>query len=216
MKFRYVPAFCLLLFCFCLYFCISAHSYAQAVQTDLSQSFFRLHILANSDSQEDQALKYLVRDELISYMNQLCKDVSSKEEVIRLANAHQEDFKNIAENVISENGFSYPVNVEIGSFSFPTKHYGNLSLPAGIYDALRISIGKAEGQNWWCVLFPPLCFISPATGIVEEENMQQIEENLSPDEVRLISDSEDSSVRFQFKIVEVMHKVDTFFQKTNH
>lgn len=208
---RIIPFF-LLLFSFCLFFFFSAHSYARSVHEDLSTSFFRLHILANSDSEEDQNLKYLVRDEIISYLNTLSDSASSKEEVMELAKMHLADFRKIAEKVIQENGYSYPVSVEVGNFSFPTKYYGNLSLPTGSYDALRITIGRAEGQNWWCVLFPPLCFVSPATGIVEEDSMKQIEEGLSRDEVALITTDDTNSVSFKFKLVELMQNADAFFE----
>lgn len=208
---RIIP-FCLLLLSFCLFFFFSAHSYAQSVHEDLSASFFRLHILANSDSEEDQNLKYLVRDEIIAYLNTLSDGTSSKEEVMELAKMHLVDFRKIAEKVIQENGYSYPVSVELGNFSFPTKYYGNLSLPAGSYDALRITIGRSEGQNWWCVLFPPLCFVSPATGIVEEDSMKQIEEDLSKDEVALITIDDTNSVSFKFKLVELMQNADAFFE----
>lgn len=208
---RFIP-FCLLLISFCVFFLFSAHSYAQSIHEDLSASFFRLHILANSDSVEDQNLKYLVRDEVVAYLNTLCVSGASKEEVMEIARLHLADFKQIAEKVVAENGYSYPVHVEIGNFTFPTKYYGNLSLPAGSYDALRITIGKAEGQNWWCVLFPPLCFVSPATGIVEEESMEQIEENLSEDEVALITTNDTDSVCFKFKLVELMQNADSFWE----
>ena len=147
---RIIPFF-LLLISFCAFFFLSVQSYAQSVEEDLSGSFFRLHILANSNSEEDQALKYLVRDELISYLHTLSGDTHSKESVMELARLHLADFQKVAEKVIAENGYSYPVAVEIGNFPFPTKHYGNLSLPAGSYDALRVTIGKAEGQNMWKV-----------------------------------------------------------------
>ena len=202
----------LLIFSFSFLFIFSAYSYANTINSDLSQSFFRLHILANSDSKEDQELKYLVRDRLISYMNKLCQNLSSKEEALAVASAHLSDFKRLAQETVQQNGFSYPVRVEIGNFPFPTKNYGNLSLPAGYYDALKISIGSAKGQNWWCVMFPPLCFVSPATGVIEEENLEQIKANLSEEEFSLITTEEDSSssISFKFKIVELMKNVDQF------
>ena len=134
----------ILILLFGIFITISAASYAKSVSSNLSSSVFRLHVIANSDSKEDQDLKYKVRDSLISYMNSLCSDLSNKEEAINVAKEHIQDFKSIAKNVINENGFNYDVNVEIGNFEFPTKSYGDISLPAGFYDALRVKIGSAS------------------------------------------------------------------------
>lgn len=121
---------CLLILLLTIYVYISAISYVSAISLDLQNSLFRLHVIAASDSKEDQDLKYIVRDELIKYMNVLAKDVKSKEDVILLAKSHQEDFLKIAQETITQNGYDYDVTVEIGNFSFPTKTYGDISLPA--------------------------------------------------------------------------------------
>lgn len=171
----------------------------------LSDDIFRLHILANSDSEEDQALKLKVRDSILEYMETLTDDISDKQAVIELSKQHTQDFKQIAENVIKENGYDYSVNIEIGNFYFPTKYYGNISLPAGNYDALKIEIGNAKGQNWWCSLFPPLCFVSVSSGVIDEDGQKYLEENLSEEELAIISDSS-SEVEFKFKIIELINK----------
>ena len=182
---------------------LSAYSYAGAINEDLSNNVFRLHVIANSDSNEDQDLKYKVRDKLIEYMKSLTTNISSKEEVIKIANNHISDFESIAKEVITENGFDYDVKVEIGNFSFPTKQYGDISFPAGFYDALKVEIGNAKGQNWWCVMFPPLCFVDVTSGIVPEESKENLQDNLGEEEYDIISNTEDSEiVNFKFKIVE--------------
>lgn len=192
----------ILLFLLFLYISISALSYVNAVSKDIEESVFRLHVIANSDSEEDQNLKYKVRDNLIEYMNTLCKDVESKEEAIKIANLHLDEFKQIAEETIKENGFSYPVNVEIGNFSFPTKNYGDVSLPAGYYDALRVKIGNAEGQNWWCVMFPPLCFVNVSSGIVPEESKELMKEELNDEEYSIITKEDSSEIQFKIGLIE--------------
>lgn len=182
---------------------LSAYSYASAINEDLSNNVFRLHVIANSDSKEDQDLKYKVRDKLIEYMKSLTTNISSKEEVIKIANNHISDFESIAKEVITENGFDYDVKVEIGNFSFPTKQYGDISFPAGFYDALKVEIGSAKGQNWWCVMFPPLCFVDVTSGIVPEESKENLQDNLGEEEYDIISNTENSEiVNFKFKIVE--------------
>ena len=193
----------LLSFVLIAFITLSAYSYSYAVNENLSNNVFRLHVIANSDNEEDQNLKYKVRDELIKYMETLTTSSNTKEEVIQIANNHLEDFKTIAENVIKENGFDYDVNVEIGNFSFPTKQYGDISFPAGFYDALKVQIGEAKGQNWWCVMFPPLCFVDVTSGVVPEESKANLEENLGQEEYDIISNDEDSEIiDFKFKIVE--------------
>ena len=200
----------LLLIVSVLFLLLSAYSYVNAVSNNLADSVFRLHVIANSDSKEDQELKYKVRDKLIEYMNTLTNDMNSKEEVIEIAKAHLEDFKEIAQNVVKENGYNYDVNVKIGNFSFPTKTYGDISFPAGFYDALKVEIGKAEGQNWWCVMFPPLCFVDVTSGVVPEESKENLQENLGDEEYELISDTKNSyALDIKFKIIELFESIGT-------
>lgn len=192
----------ILLFLLFLYISISAFSYVNAVSLDIEKSVFRLHVIANSDEVEDQNLKYKVRDALISYMNSICKDVENKEEAIELAKLHLDDFKKIAEDTILENGFSYSVTVEIGNFSFPTKDYGDVSLPAGFYDALRVKIGEAKGQNWWCVMFPPLCFVNVSSGIVPDESKELMKDTLNDEEYSIITKEDSSEIKFKIGLIE--------------
>lgn len=192
----------ILLFLLFLYISISAISYVNAVSSNIENSVFRLHVIANSDTKEDQDLKYKVRDNLIEYMNSLCKDVTSKEEAIKISKLHEEDFLNIANNTIKENGYSYPVTIEFGNFSFPTKDYGDISLPAGYYDALRVKIGEAKGQNWWCVMFPPLCFVNVSSGIVPEESKELIKQELNDEEYSIITKEDSSNIQFKIGLIE--------------
>ncbi len=202
---KFFKNFIIISILFILFFIITAYSYATTISNGLAENIFRLHILANSDSEEDQTLKLKVRDAILNYMETLTADMSDKQAVITLAKEHTQDFKKIAEQTIQENGYSYSANIEIGNFYFPTKYYGNISLPAGNYDALKIEIGKAEGQNWWCSLFPPLCFVSVSSGVVDEEGEEYLKENLSDEEFAIVSDSSDK-VQFKFKIIEFLNK----------
>ena len=118
----------------------------------------------------------------------------------------QEEFKQIALQTIHDEGYSYNVNISIGNFEFPTKDYGDISLPAGFYDALRVEIGEAQGQNWWCVMFPPLCFVDVTSGVVPEDSKEQLENNLSEEEYALVSEDSDSKIQFKFKILEFFNK----------
>ena len=192
----------LLIILISLYIFINAYSYVNQVSYDLQKSVLRLHVIANSDSEEDQNLKYLVRDNLIQYMNSLCSSSSSKAEVIECASKHLTDFKNIANQTIAENGFSYNADVDLGNFEFPTKTYADISFPSGNYDAIKVKLGDAKGQNWWCVLYPALCFIDVTSGFVPDESKMELKENLTTEEYNLISDNTNPSINFKFKLIE--------------
>ncbi len=181
---------------------INAYNYVEAISDNLYNSVFRLHVIANSNSKEDQDLKYIVRDNLINYMNEKCKNLTSKEAVIQYAENNIAEIKSIAEKAIKENGYNYPVIVEIGNYEFPTKVYGDISFPNGFYDALRVKIGKSTGQNWWCVMFPPLCFIDSSTGIVPDSSKKALKETLSEENYKIISESENSDITIKFKLIE--------------
>ena len=186
-----------------LFILISAISYVDAVSNNIADSVFRLHVIANSNSKEDQELKLKVRDELLSYMNIISKDSTNKQEAMQIANEHKEEFIQIAEKVIKENGYNYTVNVQVGKADFPTKYYGDITLPAGTYDALKVQIGEAKGQNWWCVMFPPLCFVDVSTGIVPDNSKQELKQSLDNEEYDLISKTDNNEISFKFKIVEL-------------
>ena len=207
LKFDYIKRFFIVVILFSFFVFISAFSYVNAVSKNISDSVFRLHVIANSDSTEDQALKYKVRDAVIEYMNNLAADCTSKEEVIALAYEYKDEFSNIAKQVINENGYDYNVTISIGNFEFPTKTYEDISLPAGNYDALRIEIGEAEGQNWWCVMFPPLCFVDVTSGVVPDESKEMMQDNLDDEEYDIISDNESADIKFKFSLIEFFKNI---------
>lgn len=201
-KIKYFCILSILLFSFIF---VSISSYATSVSTDLANNFFRLHILANSDSKEDQDLKLKVRDNIIAYMNTLTYKNLSKEDAILLTKNHLKDFEKIAKETIESEGYNYDVSLNIGNFYFPTKVYGNISLPAGYYDGLKIEIGDAKGQNWWCSLFPPLCFVDISSGVIDEETQENLKDTLSEEDFAIIT-SNSETIRLKFKLVEMFSK----------
>lgn len=194
--------FTLIIFLLLLFIFISALSYATEVSEDLANSVFRLHVIANSDSDSDQNLKYIVRDKVIEYMKTICEDGISKDDYIKIAQDNLENIKIVAQDTVIQNGYNYNVNVSIGNFEFPTKTYGDVSFPAGFYDALRIEIGNASGKNWWCVMFPPLCFVDVTSGVVPEESKETLKNDISSEEYDLITGA-NTEVKFKFKLVEM-------------
>ena len=147
-------------------------------------------------------------------MKKITSNITTKEEAIKIVKEHIADFENIAQTVVFENGFNYAVNIEIGKFDFPTKTYGDVSFPSGYYDALRVKIGEAEGQNWWCVMFPPLCFVDVTSGIIPEESKENLEENLDSESYNLISNNEDDiGLNIKFKLIELFQNIGTKLAK---
>ena len=195
----------IIIFLFILFIFITAKSYASSVFNELSQNIFRLHILANSDSEEDQILKLKVRDNVIKYIREISQNYNNKDDIIKITQNHSKEIKEIALSTIKENGYDYNVSIEFGNFYFPTKYYGNISLPSGSYDALRIKIGKAEGQNWWCSLFPPLCFTDVSSGVIDEKTNKNLKNNLNNEEYEIMT-SQNTSIKFKFKIIELLNK----------
>lgn len=146
-----------------------------------NEDLIRLHVLANSDSVKDQELKLKVRDAVIAYLAPYLETAADKAAAKQIVLEHQINLVAIAESVVKRNGENYPVDLQIGMFDFPIKSYGSLVLPAGKYEAVRVLLGKAEGKNWWCVLFPPLCFIDitnaaaiPAKNVTDNKEQQDV------------------------------------------
>ena len=137
---------------------------------DIRESVFRLHILANSDSSEDQQLKLKVRDRILAESEHLFSDNSDLEEAVESANSSLDFLESIAKDEIIRNGYDYDVSISVENTYFNTRTYGNITLPAGEYTALRIVIGEGAGHNWWCVMFPPIC-VSPSTDGVSIEDI---------------------------------------------
>ena len=123
------------------------------------QGIIRMHVIANSNSQEDQRLKLKVRDRVLEYVGENTKNNDSIDETRLFLMGHKQELADIAEAVVCENGYDYGIDVELGVRWIKEKNYGDITFPAGNYEALNITIGKGQGENWWCVLFPPLCLV---------------------------------------------------------
>lgn len=155
----------------------------------------RFHVRANSDSDEDQELKLAVRDDVITMLKPLvadCDSVAKSKEVIV---NNLENIYSTAVNTITEQGYDYPVKVYVTVEEFPAKTYGDLTFPAGKYQALRIDIGNALGQNWWCVMYPPLCFIDDATTVVSDDGKEILRRNLTDEEYRALLNDPSTEIK---------------------
>ena len=168
---------------------------------DIESEVLRLHILANSDSEEDQTLKLKVRDGLLAYSETLFQNAATKAEAETIAKENLAQIQSEAEKIIRENGYDYGVQVYIKNMSFNTRGYGDVTVPAGNYDAIRVVIGAGEGHNWWCVMFPPLCLPS-ATGT-------ELNTVLNDEEQKIVTDEH---YTFKFKIVEIFESIVSLFR----
>ncbi len=170
-----------------------------AAQNSLSTSAIRFHVLANSDSATDQQLKMKVKENVVNYIYEKTGDFKTVEETKSFITSHDTEIKKIAQKTIEENGFHYTVSSSFGTQTFPVKNYGDVVFPAGDYTSYTISIGSGKGHNWWCVLYPPLCFVDASTGVVPDSSKERLQESLTNQEYHSI-------VKYRFKYLTFLNK----------
>lgn len=198
MKFeKFIVLLCVFVLCMAICNVLPIHG-----EEKIYESVVRLHVLANSDSDEDQALKLKVRDTILSYTSPKVIDSASREEAIETLQGELDNIEKVAKQVILEQGYDYSVEVTLTLEKYPTRNYESMSFPAGEYVSLRVLIGEAEGQNWWCVLFPPLC-LSAASEKAENEDAF-IAVGLNSDQYKIITETEDTKYFLRFKILEAL------------
>lgn len=190
--------------CFALVLAIFAQAMPINGEIEIYDSVVRLHVLANSDSEQDQQLKLKVRDAVLECLQEEMTEFNTVLEAKSFVDANTEKIENAAKACIAENGYAYDVAVETGIEKYPERNYGSVSLPSGDYYSVRVKIGCSAGKNWWCVLFPPLC-VGAATVSEPEEELAAV--GLTSEEVNIITKSDDPKYEIKFKLLE-------FFKKT--
>lgn len=193
----------------------------ELIYEDIVNKIIRFHVIANSDSDEDQALKLKVRDRVVEFISGKLDKSASLEESREIILSNKEEMEGIAKGVIEENNYSYGVVSNLSRENFPDKVYGDVIFPQGEYEAYRIIIGDGKGENWWCVMFPPLCFVDGTKEVVDSSDIKkQIEggEDDSPNEngkeenvkekndEEIKGENEDKKIIFKFKIFEFLFK----------
>lgn len=156
----------------------------------------RLHVIANSDSDADQELKLLVRDAILEETQKILKNAKSREEAEKIISENSALLENIALETVRKNQFDYPVTLELGREKYPTKNYESCAFPSGEYLSLRIKIGEASGENWWCVLFPPLC-LSAAT---DKDAFTSV--GITDSQYQIITETDNPKYKIRFKLLE--------------
>lgn len=160
---------------------------------DISDEVFRIHILADSDSPEDQSLKLMVRDAVLGFTDNLYSTATSKEEAIEITRENLSGIVSTAEAVLESKGCHKKVDAQICNMDFNTRHYGNITMPSGNYTALRLIIGSGEGKNWWCVMYPSLCLYTAS-------DAKSLEDELTSEQYEVITDT--PKYEFKFRILE--------------
>jgi len=179
---------------------------ANVLQEGIASEIIRFHVIANSDSVKDQALKYVIKDALVKELSLYLKDSADINEARNVVIEQLSTVQKTAENIVAQNGYNYPVTISLEPWYFPIKVYGEYTFPAGTYEALRVQIGEAKGQNWWCVMFPPLCFVDETYSIVDKETEQQLKYLLTEKEYDTLK-SERTPVKVKFKLWEEFKKL---------
>jgi stage II sporulation protein R len=173
----------------------------------------RLHVLANSDSEEDQAVKYKVRDAILEEYGDELSECANREDAESYIYAHMEDIKQTANSVLQNQGMDYEAYVYFDKEDYPRREYDTVALPAGEYMSLRVCLGNSGGQNWWCILFPPIC-MSSATAYEYEDTF--IEAGFTPEEYRVIAGQSDRYV-LKFRLLEILSDAaDKISEKFSH
>lgn len=176
----------------------------QAQCDNISRDVFRLHILANSDSDHDQSVKLKVRDRVLEYSKGLFESAKSKQEAESLVSSNLDNITRVAQNELKDLGCDQTVKAEIKKMYFTTRYYDSYTLPSGMYDALRITIGSGKGHNWWCVMYPTICVSAAA------EQDEKAKQALDDDEYEIIKNEKYS---YKFKVVELFEMMKTIFEK---
>lgn len=167
------------------------------MQKDIAKQVIRLHVVANSDSEEDQKLKLEVKEQIVGLLREELKEDSSVAMAQQTLRSHLDEVEETARSYIQEKGYDYEVNAQLGTCYFPVKQYGDMTFPAGEYKALKVNIGEHEGKNWWCVMYPTLCFVDSTYQIVPEESKERLKENLTEEEYEsLLTGEEDAEFGF--------------------
>ncbi|MCI9422643.1 stage II sporulation protein R [Sporofaciens musculi] len=171
-------------------------------QKTLAKEVLRFHVLANSDSEEDQAVKMKVRDAVLVYMEesmgQELGDEPDAEETKEWVRSHLHELEDVADQTVADEGYSYQSRAEVEVSYFPDKQYGDVFFPQGEYEALKIRLGDARGHNWWCVLYPSLCFTDTACTVVSDEGKQGLKEVLTAEEYEMVTATSDFKIKWFF------------------
>ena len=168
------------------------------LQPAIAEKILRFHVLANSDAKDDQNVKLKVRDAVGHMLGQKLKKVTDRAQTEKIVQDHMDEIIETAEKTLHKNGYTYGVRARLANVDFPVKTYGDYTFPAGKYRALQITLGKGEGHNWWCVLYPNLCFLDKTCAVVSDEGKEDLKEVLTDEEYQLLTDNKELKMKWFF------------------
>ena len=181
----------------------------EKIQQGIADKIIRFHVRANSDSEKDQNIKTRVKENVVDYLYDRLSASESLDETKQILTDNMDEIKEIAVETVRESGENYDVNVYFEEAYSPLRTYGDMSFPPVVYEAFRIDIGDYEGKNWWCVLYPPLCFVDSTYAVVPDASKQQFKEILSPEEYCAVTVGtlSKSKVKFEFKYFKFLNRL---------
>lgn len=177
------------------------HAQIEGTQKMLAKEVFRFHVIAESDSEKDQAIKLKVRDRVLSYMKSHMKnnpDERNAKATKAWVKAHKKELEQTADQILENEGVPYRARAEVTTCYFPEKWYGDVCFPEGNYEALRLVLGSGRGHNWWCVLYPSLCFMNATCAVVDEEGKKELKEALSAEEYEMVTATSEFKIKWFF------------------
>lgn len=172
------------------------------LQEDISHEILRFHVVANSDSKQDQEIKLVIKEELTTALKPSLKHAKNIDEARVIIKENLSTLEQIANQTLIDNGYEYTASASLEKGYFPLKVYGDLTLPPGEYEAIRIELGLAKGQNWWCIMFPPLCFVDSTYSVVPDSSKEQLKTVLTDEEYDMVFQQKDVKVKVKLKIFD--------------
>ena len=198
LKTKAVGALTVLTLCALLLFCVlPIHG-----EGEIYNKVLRLHVIANSDGESDQALKLAVRDAVLDHTAPLLGQAESREESARIIEEHRDEIERVARSALEARGCGDPVSLEVCYERYPAKDYESFCFPSGEYLSVKVMIGESAGKNWWCVLFPRLC-----TDLATSKEEQFVAVGFTPEQYRIISESENATYKIRFRLLEYFEEL---------
>lgn len=173
----------------------------ERIQKSIASHIIRLHVIANSDSEKDQQLKLMVKDKIVAGLREKLKEADNLNDARTIIRNETEQIEKMATEEMRQQGYDYIATASLGNSYFPIKKYGDMTFPAGEYEALRVQIGQAKGQNFWCVMYPTLCFVDSTYQVVPEESKEELKSTLTDEEYQALL-GDDKNVTFGFKLLD--------------
>lgn len=194
---------------------VTTYTYSHETQQDIANQVIRFHVLANSNSNTDQDLKINIKNSVINMLESELNSSSSINQTRELLASNINNIQELASSIVKQQNFDYSIGVKLDYDYFPTKVYGDVTLPAGVYECLKIEIGEAVGDNWWCVMFPPLCFVDITMAEVSQKDKDLLKNSLTSEQYNLICPETDLSstngnnidIQVKFKIIEIWQEI---------